>query len=671
MSIEAYKQKFLQVLKINSFRKKVVISILLFSVFSLTSLIYLYNQHIKVFAFGSTQNTSIVQTTSQTPPDITDLWNGNAHLGPVQTVNFVGNPSTGSFGDPGRVSLIYGNNNEIYAYFRQAVPNTSKIYDLYMATSTDGGMTFNVNPNAILSQQNTGEINLFDPNVMKLNNGYWMVYESQPSTDNCTGSVSIAYSPDGVNNWKFEGIPVCGQSWNLGASTPNFVQVPNSNNLYLQWVVVDYNDVYDGLTTRHQIEMDPTNLTKTLSTDPLINQLPQDIANSWDDRNFGSGNTIYENGYYYTFYEGADSVTCQPTPPHNESLWGIGLARTNDIANPSSVVKYSGNPLIIAQKNDSCWVQYPAVIKINGSYYLYYEDSYNNYGHPNEYILRREIVWNTTSTITGKVVYTQNGGGGLGGVSVNDGTQTVLTNSSGYYTFNVVPGSYTIKIALPEGYNYATNSPTSLSVIATPPGSSIALSPTPNFSLTPIATYPYSGNVYKVTGTTETGMPGVTVINNGVTTTTNSSGEFSFNTPPGLETFTLQLPSGYSYVPNSKTEYTVEFPSNTLNVPVANFYITQTSPVVSQVPPVTQTPQQQQLVSSNSISSTQKTAYVSNSVRIPSESTTVSSPTPTPLSSITTGNVIEATTSFSQVFMSILSSLVSSFTSSIGSTLKL
>ncbi|TMI19266.1 PKD domain-containing protein, partial [Candidatus Bathyarchaeota archaeon] len=74
---------------------------------------------------------------------------------------------------------------------------------------------------------------------------------------------------------------------------------------------------------------------------------------SWDARVDGRPNVIYEGGYYYLFFEGADYaylVTYDASLPvigglgHNEGNWGWGVARTLDINN-GPWEKYAYNPV--------------------------------------------------------------------------------------------------------------------------------------------------------------------------------------------------------------------------------------------------------------------------------------------------------------------------------------
>ena len=329
-----------------------------------------------------------------TTATLSDLWSGAAHLGPAELVSFTGNPADAAFSDPGRFSVVEGANETLYGYFRQYRPKDGReLFDIYMAISYDRGKTFVVQPQPIIAQSQT-VFTAYDPDVIKRSDGYYMVFESFPS--GCSTSSSIAFSADGINNWIIEGVPVCSTSGGESASTPTFIEIPNGE-LYIQWVNVEE---YPKMTTRHQAKMDTSNLFETITYNTKDGQLPQSPAGSWDDNNFGAGSAVYENGYYYLLFEGANYYRCAPPAGSGlTSVWGIGFARTNDITNPSSWVKNSQNPLILAQQYDSCWVGYPKIISIDGKYFLYYSDWFTNWNPTGtESIFRREIMFPPDTT---------------------------------------------------------------------------------------------------------------------------------------------------------------------------------------------------------------------------------------------------------------------------------
>jgi len=316
---------------------------------------------------------------------LADLWNGTAVLSEPELIVFNGRPASHPLEETGRVALVNINENTIYAYFRQT-PAGSQVFGIYMAISNDGGKTFQVRPNPIIIPQEViglGKVDtVYDPDVIKLADGYYMLFEGAGA--GCAFSSFIAFSADGINNWQIKGVPVCSKEWGKGsASTPSFIKNPETGEIYANWPnVQDLNKI----ATHHQIKLNLADIFTTATSDVGYGQLPQSPAGSWDSGNFGSANTIYENGYHYMFFEGSTDHRCS-------GFWGIGMARTNNLDDPNSWVKFNGNPFFISPLDSSCWIQYPEVITSNGDYYLYYYDA-SAYWRPTEHtkiIFRRAV----------------------------------------------------------------------------------------------------------------------------------------------------------------------------------------------------------------------------------------------------------------------------------------
>ena len=305
-------------------------------------------------------------STATAASSLGDLWNGAAELGDAELVNFTGNPYGHALEEMGRVSLVNMDNQTIYAYFRQLIPPENNTFEIYLGISSDGGKTFTMQPYPMISPgpvAGLGTINtVYDPDVIRLSDGFYMVFEGTGA--GCAFSSYIAYSEDGIDNWQIKGVSVCSTTWTKSASTPNFVQTPDGG-LYINWVeVVDTANI----TTRHQAKFNQTNLFQTISSDVDSGQMPQSPTGSWDDKNFGSGNVMYVDGYYYLFFEGAPFHRCL-------GRWGIGLAKTANISDCNSWLKHPDNPLILSPINSSCWIGYPEILKTGVDYYLYYSDA--------------------------------------------------------------------------------------------------------------------------------------------------------------------------------------------------------------------------------------------------------------------------------------------------------
>lgn len=302
-------------------------------------------------------------------------------------------PSTSSLiSSPARLSIISNGSGQLYGYYRQEI--SSNVYQEYMGISNDGGANFTQQPSPVIpvTQNVPGFGTLssaYDATVYKANNGYYLVFEGAGSHP---VSSLLAYSPDGINSWNVQGALVTSPNYTSSASTPNVVQDVNTQALYLQWVDVNSST---GITSRHQASM---NYLKTWNpnavwpsaaaiwSDPSYGALPQPPSGTWNAANYGSGGVLYEDGYYYMATEGADADTCA-------GHWGIGLSRTPEgsVANTSAWVLSPNNPILKAYDSGSCWIEYPQLVKVNNTTYLYYEDSQVNWP-TNDDIYRRPIV---------------------------------------------------------------------------------------------------------------------------------------------------------------------------------------------------------------------------------------------------------------------------------------
>ncbi len=162
-------------------------------------------------------------------------------------------------------------------------------------------------------------------------------------------------------------------------------------------------------------------------------------------------------------------------------------------------------------------------------------------------------------TITGAVYDDTNGDGnfdagelGISGVEIGlSNGLTTTTDASGNYTFtNVLPGSYTLTESNPSGYSSTgdvegTNDDTiNLTVTS---GTAVTGQDFFDVQLAGI-----SGHVYEDlngNGSFDAGEPGkagvVITLSNGLTTTTNASGLYTFTVPLGTYTLTETNPSGY------------------------------------------------------------------------------------------------------------------------------
>jgi hypothetical protein len=298
---------------------------------------------------------------------------GAAALGPREQVTFNGVPNgLTALKDPGRVSIVQANATTIYAYFRQEfTPGTFKIF---MATSTDGGKTFTVNP-APLIQAPTALGNIgsaYDQHVTKKADGYYMVFEASVSQSNFCAAA--AYSPDGVNNWVVKNTPICPNGTaSLGASVPNYYTNVETGQQYIQWATVN---VAGSSTRRYQYTLPNGLFTGSLQfsqASQIASYAFPQAASAWESNNNSAGSTLYEDGYYYQVYDGSTNYDCN-------GRWGLGVTRSNTPATLSSWSKSAKNPFMQAQNTTSCWIQYPDLVALPGGTYLYYQNNELNYG---------------------------------------------------------------------------------------------------------------------------------------------------------------------------------------------------------------------------------------------------------------------------------------------------
>ncbi|MYM21928.1 hypothetical protein GTP46_04580 [Duganella sp. FT135W] len=319
---------------------------------------------------------------------------GSAALGAREQVVFNGVPNgLSALKDPGRVSIVQANATTTYAYFRQELtpPGTSNyVYQIYMASSTDGGKTFTVFPNAVIQLPTAlgSVIKAYDQQVTKKADGsYYMVFEGVLSSG-CNFSSMSASSPDGVNNWVVKNVPVCttGVS-SLGASVPNYYTDVETNAEYIQWGTID-----DTTKTTRRYQYPLANglfqgqLSFSSAAQIQAYAFPQAAAGTWESNNNSAGNVIYEDGYYYMVYDGSTDYVCN-------GRWGLGVRRSNIPGTISSWTKSAKNPFITAVKTDSCWVQYPDIVRLPGGLYVYYQNTEANYG-TNMTIFRHRIIPN-------------------------------------------------------------------------------------------------------------------------------------------------------------------------------------------------------------------------------------------------------------------------------------
>ncbi len=320
-----------------------------------------------------------------------------------QQISYYGQGAPGTPGissTPGRMTVLPQTNGQVYGYFRQTASDSS--LEQYAGVSSDGGLTFEVQPRPIIAVSPNPNVPGFgsltaayDGSPFQTASGYYLVFEGAGTHP---FSSLLAYSPDGLHNWTVQGGLVTPPSYTSSASTPSVLQDVESSALYLQWVDVDSTA---NKTSRHQASMSYLQSWNSQATwpsasalwsDPTIGALAQSPANTWDANNYGAGGVINEDGYYYMVFEGAETYICSAT---TTGTWGIGLARNAQatLADPSKWAKSSFNPIMKQIQPGDCWIGYPQLAKIGATYFIYYSDSEANYSTSGtNSIYRRSIV---------------------------------------------------------------------------------------------------------------------------------------------------------------------------------------------------------------------------------------------------------------------------------------
>lgn len=294
---------------------------------------------------------------------------GGAALGEREQVTFVGTPiGVSAFKNPSKVSIVQANANTVYAYFRQEMDAQPNVFKIFMATSTDGGKTFNIRPAPIVEAPTALQTisSAYDQHVVKKADGYYMVFEAPVSYRNFCAAA--AYSPDGINNWVVKNTPVCPNGVaTLGASVPNTYTNVDTGQEYIQWATVD--DATQT-TRRYQYALPNGLFTGQLqfSQASQIASYAFPLSGAWESHNNSAGTTVYEDGYYYMIFDGSSKYDCN-------GRWGLGVTRSSVPGTISTWAKSSKNPFIQAVASDSCWLAYPEVVTLPGGTYVYYSNS--------------------------------------------------------------------------------------------------------------------------------------------------------------------------------------------------------------------------------------------------------------------------------------------------------
>jgi hypothetical protein len=383
-------------------------------------------------------------TSNQNPPSLNDFWNINAYFERSHYTTPVDLQEPDPFPNPSGT-----NPNTVYTYYRQKASHDgiglaiSNDGGATYSLGNNGNMV--VPPGSDPCAWDAGNVVMPSVVGVAVAGQFFMVYEGASIIANvasCTatghymtvGDIGMATSPDGITWTKYNGnglflkhnIVTTWQCNNIGGPSVNYFNgqfyiffhgdcgIPTDAatvavcvGVGLPGLVCAYGVTpcalasncpylfrFDGLRNKagmvHAVGTDLKALQGSLQSSVNSASPLMDIgvgAYSWDSRVNGRPNVIYEGGYYYLFFEGAQYVYCKTYPDGlpvvggkgaNEGNWGWGVARTLDI-NSNSWEKFAYNPIqqLFRNGGTGCGTQQPYVFQVNGATWVYYWSTSN------------------------------------------------------------------------------------------------------------------------------------------------------------------------------------------------------------------------------------------------------------------------------------------------------
>ena len=191
------------------------------------------------------------------------------------------------------------------------------------AASSNGISWSNINYRQLTSSQNWDNIGLTHPNIIKINNTYYLYYAARKNPYEWT--IGFATSTDGLNWYPYSGNPVIQNRtnwWERGHNIGPYVLFDSTNNKYQMWynttnlgsiTSIAYAESNDGITWIKPVEKNPV----------LLNEIPD----TFDFRGVSRPSLMKIGNTYLLWYAG--------TSPLN--TWNIGLAYFGDtpVAQPT------------------------------------------------------------------------------------------------------------------------------------------------------------------------------------------------------------------------------------------------------------------------------------------------------------------------------------------------
>jgi beta-1,2-mannobiose phosphorylase / 1,2-beta-oligomannan phosphorylase len=243
-------------------------------------------------------------------------------------------------------------NDIYYMYFRGQQNEHDRIGVATIPKNQFDGIMWNIHPDAIIDVGVPGtwdEEHTLDPATVYVDGTVYLYYSAVGN--NCSRSICIATSKDGINFTKYEDNPIV-----IGGG-PEVVYKDGIFYLYF-W---KNRPGRKGFQLHLSTSQDGFNYTE-YQEEPV---LPASIEDSWDSFTVETPRIFKENETYYMLYCGSD---CHEDYPAN-----AGLATSKDLIHWE---KYDKNPIFSRGKEgewDEGAIWFTTVEKINGIYYLWYE----------------------------------------------------------------------------------------------------------------------------------------------------------------------------------------------------------------------------------------------------------------------------------------------------------
>ncbi len=226
--------------------------------------------------------------------------------------------------------------------------------------------------NPIFSEDKTNWDSYYvhNPNVNKIGDSYGMWYEGHGITGGW--QIGLAFSPDGVNQWKRELTPIIiGGTENQEIGDPN-VLVTSTNQYQIFYTLINSLPSMNSATSQNGLSW---NISNILSLEP--------IPNTWTANGIIRGRSIILlNRVLHLWF----------TAKNQSGSWQIGYATSSD--GISWTEENQGDPIVIRGESAGLNVSYPAVLISGGLYHMWYATGSGDMPTQINYAYSKDgIVW--------------------------------------------------------------------------------------------------------------------------------------------------------------------------------------------------------------------------------------------------------------------------------------